>query len=470
MPMQRLPWMLCLCSVSLATAAVPVATDVDKRIDADVHAVLLHTDTPGAAIAVFKDGRLVYRQAYGLRNREGHLPASVDTWFEIGSITKQFTAAAILQLQEAGKLSIDAKLATYLPDAPHANEVTLRQLLSHTSGLPEYLDGPDIEQVATRPATFDQLVARIKDKPLDFAPGSRWSYSNTGYLMLGRVIEVVSHEPYRQYVRTHLLDPAGMTDTFTVADEGRHPTMAVGYRHAQGKLERAPTIHDTFGGAAGNLVSTLDDLERWNRALMGGKIVSPADYALMATSVMTTEKGSAEYGLGLFVDSVEGQPRVGHTGGSFGFTTANEYFPKQGVRIIAFTNNGDNPEPGEMLTTAIFNELYPEIYAATRKPAAGEDVKMTTAARTTFMQLQSGNEDDSRFGSKLDAKMKAGLSARLAKQFSAFGAPTAFIFKGRRADGSVKWFDYLIQFGPGSMLKFGLGFDEAGKVVSLSFG
>ena len=394
----------------------------------------------------------------------------MDTWYEIGSITKQFTAAAILQLQEAGKLSIDAKLATYLPDAPHANEVTLRQLLSHTSGLPEYLDGPDIEQVATKPATFDQLVARIKDKPLDFAPGSRWSYSNTGYLMLGRVIEVVSHEPYRQYVRTHLLEPAGMTHTFTVADEGSFSDMAVGYRHADGKLERSPTIHDTFGGAAGNLVSTMDDLEKWNQALMSGKIVSPADYARMSTSVMTTEKGSADYGLGLFVDTVDGQPRVGHTGGSFGFTTANEYFPKQGVRIIAFTNNGDNPEPGEMITTAIYNELYPEIYAAVRKPAAGEDATMTAAARATFAQLQSGNEDHAHFGAKLDAKMKAGLSARLAKQFTPFGAPMAFIYKGQRADGGVKWFDYLIEFGPGNMLKFGLGFDEAGKVVSLSFG
>ena len=468
--MQRLPWLMSLLCASLAATAVPAAADVDKRIDADVHAVLQRTDTPGAAIAVFKDGRLVYRQAYGLRNRDGHLPASVDTWFEMGSITKQFTAAAILQLQEAGKLTIDAKLAAYLPDAPHANEVTLRQLLSHTSGLPEYLDGPDIEQVATRPASFDQLVARIRDKPLDFAPGSRWSYSNTGYLMLGRVIEVVSQESYRHYVQTHLLDRAGMAHTYTVADEGRLPLMAMGYRHAQGKLERAPTIHDTFGGAAGSLVSTLGDLEKWNQALTGGKIVSPADYALMSTSVMTAEKGSADYGLGLFVDSVEGQPRVGHTGGSFGFTTANEYFPKQGVRIIAFTNNGDNPEPGEMLTTAIFNELYPEIYAAMRKPAAGEDAAMTAAARTTFTQLQHGNEDPERFGAKLDAKLKAGLSERLAKQFSLYGAPTAFIFKGQRADGAVRWFDYLIQFGPGSMLKFGLGIDEAGKVASLSFG
>jgi hypothetical protein len=167
---------------------------------------------------------------------------------------------------------------------------------------------------------------------------------------------------------------------------------------------------------------------------------------------------------------VEGQPRIGHTGGSFGFTTANEYFPVQGVRIMAFTNNGDNPEPGEMLTSAIFDRLYPEIAAGERRPAKDEDVAATAAARRMFTQLQKGDEDLSLLGGKLQAKMKNGLSDRLAKRFAPFGAPTAFIFKGKRTDSGLSWSDYLIEFGPGSLLKFGLGLDNAGKVVSLSFG
>jgi len=459
-------WLAC---TSLGIAAQPLDPALTKRIDGDVQSILRRSGTPGATVLVVRNGQIVYRQAYGLRDRERRLPARTDTHYEIGSITKQFTVAAILQLQEAGKLDIDAKLATYLPTAPHASEVTLRQLLSHTSGLPDYLDGPKIEEEATHPTTFTQLMARIDGKPLDFAPGSHWSYDNTGYILLGRIVELVSHESYRHYVQTHLLDRAGMKQTFTVADEASVPGMAVGYRHAEGRLERAPTIHDSWGWSAGNLVSTVDDLQKWNDALTGGRIVAPKSYTAMTTPVII-QQHSAEYGFGLFVDTVEEQPRIGHTGGSFGFTSANEYFPKQDVRIIAFTNNGDNPEPGEMITTAVFNQLFPAIAAAAARPSPGEDAAVTATTRTLFAQLQGGNEDTSRLSAKLNTKMKGGLAQRLSKEFAPYGAPTAFVFKGRRTESGLHWYDYLIQFGPGAQLKFAAGLDDAGKIGGLSFG
>ncbi|WP_426271663.1 serine hydrolase domain-containing protein [Dyella kyungheensis] len=460
-------WMVASC---LAPAAMASTTDIDpalaRRIDSDVQTVLQRTGTPGATLAIYRDGVAVYRHAYGLSDREHKTPATLSTHYEIGSITKQFTAAAILQLQAAGKLDVDAPLATYLPDAPHAKEVTLKQLLSHTSGMPEYLDGPDVEAWAVKPATFDQIIARIKDKPLDFPPGSRWSYSNSGYALLGRVIERASHESYEQYVKTHLLAVAGMTHTYTVAEESSIPGMAKGYRHADGKLEAAPTIHDTVGWAAGNLVSTVDELERWNVALKSGKIVRPADYALMTTPA----PGSTDYGLGLFVDTLDEQPRIGHTGGSFGFTSSNQYFPKQGIQVIAFTNSGDNPEPGQMLVTAAFEAMYPDLARAARKPAAGEDAAVTSTVRTAFDQLQKGSRDPSMFGDKLKAKLAAGLSGRMAKQLSVFGAPSSFIFKGQRHDHEQVWNDYRIEFGPGNSLPFGVRLDEGGKVVGISVG
>lgn len=460
-------WMLLLAPPAMASAPAldPVLAG---RIDADAQRVLQRTGTPGATLAIYRNGEPLYVHAYGLADHECGTPATASTPYEIGSITKQFTAAAILQLQEAGKLDINAMLATYLPDAPHAQEVTLKQLLSHTSGMPEYLDGPDVESWAVKPATFGQIMARIRDRPLDFPPGTRWSYSNSGYVLLGRVIEVTSHESYEHYVKTHLLKAAGMTHTTTVADEARVAGMAKGYRHADGKLEPAPTIHATVGWAAGNLVSIVADLERWNVALQGGRIVRPADYALMTTPAT----GSTDYGLGLFVDTLDGQPRIGHTGGSFGFTTSNQYFPKQGIQVIAFTNLGDDPEPGQMLASATFEALYPDIAALARKPASGERPATTDAARKAFARLQGRGDDLSMFDDRLKAKMGAGLSARMAKQLSPFGEPSSFIYKGQRPDKEKHrvWNDYRIDFGPGNSLPFGIELDANGKVSGISIG
>lgn len=453
----------------IATAA-PLDPSVIKRIDTDVQTVLERSGAPSAVIAVVDDGRIVYRKAYGLRDRERRLAATVDTHYEIGSITKQFTAAAILQLQQAGKLSIDDKLSKYLPDAPHADEVTLRQLLSHTSGLPEYLDAMEEEHTIDKPARFDQLIAHVAGKPLDFTPGSRWSYSNTGYALLGRLIETVSQESYRHYVQTHLLDPAGMTKTYTVADEWRLANKALGYRRNNGKIERAPTIADSVGWAAGFLVSTVDDVQKWNAALEQGRIVTPENYALMGTSVRTTDGDDTGYGFGLFVDSLNDQPRIGHTGGSLGFTTANEYFPKQNLHIIAFTNLRTDPRPGETIANAVFDDLFPDIAAAAAKPAPGEDGDATNKAKALFAEFQSGAESSPLLGAKLDTKMKAGLAKRLTALFAPYGAPTRFVYKGSRPGADCRWHDYVIEFGPGSRLKFSIALGDEKKIVSISYG
>ena len=460
--------LLCLSLTAIA-ASPPISDQLAKRIDADVQTVLRRSGTPGATILIAEHGRIVYRHAYGLRDHGRHVPATVDSYYEIGSITKQFTAAAILQLREAGKLHLDDKLSIYLPDAPHAGEVTLRQLLSHTSGMPEYLDAVDAVKAINKPATFKKLMSYIAGKPLDFPPGRRWSYSNTGYILAGRVIEVVSHDSYWHYLQTHLLNPSGMTRTFTVAEEDKLPNMAVGYDRESGQIRPARTIAASVGWAAGFLVSTVDDLEKWNLALRSGKIVTPADYALMSTSIKTA-RGDTGYGLGLFVDSIDDQPRVGHTGGSLGFTTANEYFPRQDTQIIAFTNFVDSPEPGETITTAIFEDINPAIASAAMRPGAGENPTVTAKAKAYFAQLQAGEEDSPYLAPKLNKKMRAGLAKRLSNEFKDYGQPTAFVFKGRHTDGGKTFNDYVIRFGPGSLLKFGVALDTTGKIASISMG
>jgi len=438
---------------------------VVKSIDGDVNAVLHRYAVPGAAVMVVQKGQVSFVQAFGLRDRDRRLPVRRDTLFEIASITKQFTAASILQLQEAGRLQIDRPLSDYLPDAPHAKEVTLRQLLTHTSGLHDYLDlaPEDLYRLPAQPISYGDLIARVASLPLDFPPGSRWSYSNTGYLLLGKVIETVSGETYKDYLQRHILGPLHMKDTYTTADEGRLPDMAIGYHHARGKLERAPVVDPSWAGAAGLLVTRLDDLAKWDLALRGGKVVSPDSYRQMTTSFMTTDNGSADYGFGFFLGPVYGEPRIGHTGGSLGFTTADEYFPAQDVRIIAFTNLGDSaPEAGEALTNVVFADLYPAIAAKAQKAALGEKASITQVVRGGFQELQAGKAY-TRFSPHLRDKLAGGVGAKFVTNLGPYGAPSGVIFKGARQDGKDSWYDYVIQFGPGVSMPFAvkIGADDA---------
>ena len=454
--------------LGFAVFAGASSSDEVERIDQDIRTVLQRTATPGASILVIRDGRVIYRKAFGLRDLDRGLPARMDTHYEIGSITKQFTAAAILQLQDAGKLSIDEKVSAYLPEVPHANEVTLRQLLTHTSGIPDYF-GLKSDEEFTKPTTFAAIMELVADKPLDFPPGSRASYSNTGYLILGRIIEVTSHESYHQYRLGHLLKPAGMNQSYIVPDEASLATMATGYRRVDGKLEHGLTIHDSYSWSAGDLVSTVDDVEKWNQALASGRVVPKADYALMTMPQISSGGENTGYGFGLFIDKVNDQPRIGHTGGSFGFTAANFYFPEQKLRIIVLTNSVDAPEPGEIISNAIFDDLYPELKKAAMRPAHGEDGNVTAKAKAAFAALERGEDDGSIFGASLEAKMKAGLAQRMARKFGGYGAASAFVFKGREVVEGKRWFDYLIAFSPGSTFKFSVAMDDEGKVISLGF-
>ena len=445
------------------SASLTSAASITEHIDSDVQTVLSRTGAPGATIAIFKDGKPFYNHAYGWRDLEKHTAATVDTHYEVGSLTKQFTAAAVLQLKEAGKLDLDAKLAAYLPDAPHAKDVTLRQLLSHTSGMPDYLDAMDAKGLLTKPVTYEQIADYARSKPLDFAPGSQAQYSNTSYVLLGRVIEVVSHERYEHYVQNHLLKPAGMTHTVTTADEAHLPAMATGYMRTNDRTQRTQPWDKSALWSAGNLVTTVGDLEKWDEALAGGKIVKADDYRLMSTSVMTTQQGDSGMGLGLFTGSYEDQPRTWHPGGTNGFSVADMYFPKQSLRIIAFANLKSSHGLGEQLANAIFNDLNPTIAASITQAAPDENPASTRVAKAFFQQIQQGHPDLSHLDGKLVDQMKSSEES-LAQMFGPMGEPTAFIFKGQTIDGTATWNKYLVQFGPGSALGYAVKLERNGKI------
>ncbi len=274
-------------------AARPTAASVAATVDSLVADFQRATGVPGVSVAVIRAGRdtLAYK-GYGLADVENDVPATPRTVYRIGSITKQFTSAAVLQLAEQGRLSLDAALGTVLPQVPAAwRGVTIRQLLSHTSGIRSYTDiGPRWQRRWGEDMVPDTILSLVRDDTLDFAPGTRWHYDNTGYVVLGMVVEKVAGQPYAEYLREHLWQPLGLTSTYYCDAAPIVPHRARGYDAARGALVNAAYLRVTQPFAAGALCSTVGDLAAWNRALATGRVVRAASWTRM-----TTPEGAAAH-------------------------------------------------------------------------------------------------------------------------------------------------------------------------------
>lgn len=240
-------------------------TALAAEMDAFVQAHADHRQFMGTVLVV-RDGETMLSRAYGLADLEQQIPHRLDTRFPIGSVTKQFTAAAILQLQDRGLLDVQAPVATYLPDYPN-DTITLHHLLTHTAGLPNFTSDPNYFDWMQQPATLNELIARFQDLPLEFEPGSQYRYSNSGYVLLSQVIETVSGQAYGDYVQDNLLTPLGLENT---GYNQPSPGLAQGYRGNAQNYQSVPTTHPTTAQGAGGLYSTVSDLARWNQACLWG--------------------------------------------------------------------------------------------------------------------------------------------------------------------------------------------------------
>jgi CubicO group peptidase (beta-lactamase class C family) len=322
-------------------------------------------DTFSGAVLVAVDGKPVLRQGVGLAERELGVANTPGTKFRIGSITKQFTATAILQLQEAGKLSIDDPISKYYADAPPAwSKVTLRHLLTHTSGIPTYTALPGFfDKEARQPHTPEELIKLTRDKPLEFEPGSKFAYDNSGYILLGYVVEKVSGQRYADYVQQHIFTPLGMTGS-GYDDSGRLiPGRAAGYdRGPDGKLHNAAFLDMSVPYAAGSLYSTVDDMLLWDQAIYAAKLLKPDSLKAMATNY------GHNYGFGFSVDQKWGQDRVWHNGGINGFTASFQRYPKAHVTAVAL-NNQQSPATdkvaADLAGLCLGSDVYPKEAAET---------------------------------------------------------------------------------------------------------
>lgn len=459
-----------LLSLFLLAAAAPPAPAIgalDARITTAVSATIQRQHPVGAAVGVAKDGTFIFTKTYGVRDLTTNAPVDRRTRFEIGSVTKQFTAAAILQLREAGKLRIDDSLAKYFPALPHARELTLRELLNQISGLPDYLEHTRSTSAFSKPLTLRQVAAMVTK--LDFTPGTRWEYSNTNYWLLGKVVAMVSGDSYEHYLRKHLFAPAGMTRSGFMQDEASYHDFAKGYwrgENGTGKLAVAPVIPEAWAGGAGAIVSTLGDLLKWDTALTSGKIVSAADYALMSSPGVLKDGDKTTYGMGLGLDPLLGHERVWHNGGSLGSFTMNGTYPKDHLDIIVFENStaGDPATVERAALGAIFPADLAASEAASKRPARGEDLAFRPQILHYLDETLKGTVPPSEMSPEFAHVATPAMQKHIAKAFAKLGDPTSVIFRGKQTHGDDVMYRYRVEFAKGAII-FVVVYNPKTKIV-----
>lgn len=302
---------------------------------------------PGAAVLISHQGKTVLRKGYGLAKLELGVPIQPDMVFEIGSVTKQFTAAGILMLAERGLLSVEDDITKHLPDYPtHGRRITIEQLMNHTSGIPSYTNLDDWTPRVREDLKVQQLIDLFKDKPLEFEPGEKWAYNNSAYVLLGAVIEKLTGKTYEDFVEQEILAPLGMAGSRYASNSEVVPGRVDGYDKDAGGYHRAPYLSWTHPYAAGALLSTVDDLARWAEALSTGKLLKPASTERMIKPASLASGLPTHYGYGLGVSEYAGHRILEHGGNTFGFASDILRVPEEQLLIVILSNdNSKNPEP-----------------------------------------------------------------------------------------------------------------------------
>ena len=293
------------------------------------------------AVLVGIDGRVVFEKAYGFGDEEWSAPNTLHTKFRIASLGKQFTAACILLLQERGRLNVHDSISRFLPGLPAAwQSITIHQLLTHTSGIPSYTSSPEIVKIDRTGATPQQMIELVADRPLDFAPGTKWSYSNTGYILLGMIVEKISGQSYADFLRTNIFEPLRMSESGYDKARNILKERASGYDIIDGHLANADFIDMSIPFSAGGIYSTVEDMYRWNEALSApGKLLSADSLKQMFTEYSEAVHEGQHYGYGVVISRLRfGKLLYYHGGGVEGFSSSIQRYPNDRVCIVILSN------------------------------------------------------------------------------------------------------------------------------------
>ncbi|MEO0571780.1 MAG: serine hydrolase [Bacteroidota bacterium] len=352
-PISYLKYILCLLSTVYFEYGLYAQNDV-SQIDNTLSEKYIE-GKPGATALVYRKGTVIFRKGFGLANMELNVPMQPENVFEIGSITKQFTAIAILMLEEQGKLDITDDITKFIPDYPtHGKSISIHHLLNHTSGIKSYTSMPSFMEKARVDMSPKELIDVFKNEPMDFDPGEQFLYNNSGYILLGHIIEVVTEDTYENFIQKNVFDPLGMENSYYGSHKRIIANRAYGYQKNGDTFVNADYLSMTLPYAAGSLMSNVDDLLKWQLALNKYQLVSKESYekAIHGSTLNNGEK--IGYGYGLQDGITQGSKSISHGGGIFGYTTMGVYLPEEDIFVSVLSNcNCNSPSDVAVKVAAI---------------------------------------------------------------------------------------------------------------------
>ena len=433
-------FLVLLLGIAAGLAQPDSTFSAEQRANTDeiAHKILQTTGVPSASLAVVKDGKVVYAQAYGIARLEPRLPATTEMAYSIGSISKQFTATAVLMLQQQGKLSLDDKISKWLPDLTRANDITLRQVLSMISGYQDYAPQDYMIPEWEKPISAQQILDRWAHIPLDFEPGTKWQYSNTNYVIAGYIVEKVSGQPLFAYIREHILTPLGMASALDTNAKRLPDNDPQGYfRYALGPLRPAPHEGPGWMFAAGELAMTPNDLAKWDISVMNESLLKPASYLAMETETLLKNGVGTRYGLGMSVSSTRGHRILEHSGEVSGFVSDNIVLPDDKFAVAVLTNQDAIGAAGQ---------IGRQVMSAFLDSGNVSDPKQNALVRKVFDDLRAGKIDRTLFTDNANSYFTQQALSDYSTSLTELGEVQSFRQTSNSLRGGMTHMSYEVKF------------------------
>ena len=448
----------CAVVCSLSASSIALAQDhVQSRIDSVVKAEMGRQRIPGVAVAVVRGGEVMLAKGYGEANVEHHVPVTPETVFQSGSVGKQFTSTAVMLLVQDGKLALTDSITKFFPGAPASwKGITVRHLLTHTSGIPDYTtDAMDYR----RDYTEDDIAQMAFKLTPEFPPGSRWNYSNTGYVLLGFIIHKVSGQFYGDVLRDRVFKPLGMQSARVISEADIVPHRAAGYQLVKGELKNQEWVSPSLNTTAdGSLYLSLQDYIAWDRGLRAKKILSPESWATVNTPVTLTSGNRYPYGFGWSIDTIAGQLRIHHGGAWQGFQTYISRYIGDDMTIVALSNLGASQPVA--IVDGIAAILDPKLEAKPPQPIADREPKVREKLEAILAATRDGQLSPNDF-----AYVRAGFFPGVAKAYqqalAGVGKPDSLVLLDRTVLGDDRVYTYVVHYGPKAFrVRLGLAPDD----------